>query len=552
MTPVRCAIYTRKSSEEGLEQDFNSLHAQRDACAAYVLSQASEGWTLLPQAYDDGGISGGTLERPGLQQLLADIAAGEIDIVVVYKVDRLTRSLLDFAKLVEAFDNAGTSFVSITQSFNTTTSMGRLTLNMLLSFAQFEREVTAERIRDKLAASKAKGMWMGGVPPLGYKGDGRTLAIVEPHAELIRSIYARYLALGNVRSLAQELTSAGIVVPRRKTGTGRALGGAPFSRGQLYAILRSPIYVGDIPHRDKVFPGNHLPVIAREEWAAVQQLLTSHVKGERKAGRVPTASPLAGKLFDREGEPLIATHTVKKGKRYRYYISKALNLATSETGLRLPAHEVERAAAHALANLLGDPLGLAHKAGLEISPEMLKAVAARAKAAASDLRDTGAGLGELLVRLIIEDTGLRLVIGAAAVAEVLQLAPSDGGPESFRHLVAVRLTRTGRAIRLVQSNGALACASGEADPALLRLITRARTWWDVLCQGEIDPTALAEREGVTVSWVIRTVRLAFLSPRVIEAILAGRLRAGIDAAQLLRAQTISLDWEEQEKHLLVG
>jgi site-specific DNA recombinase len=249
---VRCAIYTRKSSEEGLEQDFNSLHAQREACAAYVASQASEGWQLLPGEYDDGGISGGTLERPALQRLLTDIAAGRIDIVVVYKVDRLTRSLLDFAKLVEKFDKAGTSFVSITQSFNTTTSMGRLTLNMLLSFAQFEREVTAERIRDKLAASKAKGMWMGGMPPLGYKADGRTLAIVEPHAAVVRDIYSRYLELGNVRLVDAQLRAEGVVVPKRKAGTGRAFGGAPFSRGQLYAILKNPIYVGDIPHKVSV------------------------------------------------------------------------------------------------------------------------------------------------------------------------------------------------------------------------------------------------------------------------------------------------------------
>lgn len=207
MKAVRCAIYTRKSSEEGLEQGFNSLHAQREACAAYVLSQASEGWVLLPEVYDDGGLSGGTLERPALQRLLGDVADGKVDIIVVYKVDRLTRSLLDFAKLVEALDKAGTSFVSVTQSFNTTTSMGRLTLNMLLSFAQFEREVTAERIRDKVAASKAKGMWMGGIPPLGYRPDGRTLAIVEEHAALVREIHARYLALGNVRSVAESLAA---------------------------------------------------------------------------------------------------------------------------------------------------------------------------------------------------------------------------------------------------------------------------------------------------------------------------------------------------------
>src|SRR3954469_14256163 len=221
MKKVRCAIYTRKSSEEGLEQDFNSLDAQREACAAYIMSQASEGWKLVRERYDDGGISGGTLARPGLQRLLADIAAGHIDIVVVYKVDRLTRSLLDFAKLVEAFDKAGTSFVSITQSFNTTTSMGRLTLNMLLSFAQFEREVTAERIRDKIAQSKARGMWMGGTPPIGYRPEGRSLAIVEEDAAIVRHIFSRYVELGSVRLLAEELQDAGICSPVRNAATGR-------------------------------------------------------------------------------------------------------------------------------------------------------------------------------------------------------------------------------------------------------------------------------------------------------------------------------------------
>ena len=239
MKAVRCAVYTRKSSEDGLEQDFNSLDAQREACAAYVLSQASEGWVLIGESYDDGGLSGGTLERPALQRLLGDVAAGLVDIIVIYKLDRLTRSLLDFAKLVETLDGTGTSFVSVTQSFNTTTSMGRLTLNMLLSFAQFEREVTGERIRDKIAASKAKGMWMGGIPPLGYRPQGRTLVVDAEQAELVRSIYARYLSCGNVRLLAEGLIAEGIKAPKRRTASGRAFGGAPFSRGQLYAILRN-------------------------------------------------------------------------------------------------------------------------------------------------------------------------------------------------------------------------------------------------------------------------------------------------------------------------
>ena len=282
MTKIRCAIYTRKSSEEGLDQAFNSLDAQREACAAYILSQASEGWVALPAIYDDGGLSGGTLERPALKRLLADIAAGGIDIIVVYKVDRLTRSLFDFAKLVETFDKTGTSFVSVTQSFNTTTSMGRLTLNMLLSFAQFEREVTAERIRDKIAASKAKGMWMGGTPPLGYCPDARSLAIVDDHAELIRHIYHLYLELGCVRRLVDALHARGTHVPHRVRTNGRPFGGGRWSRGQVYSILKNPIYIGQIHHRGQLYPGKHPAIVDRDLWDRVQAHFADKTPGQRR------------------------------------------------------------------------------------------------------------------------------------------------------------------------------------------------------------------------------------------------------------------------------
>ena len=554
MKVVRCAIYTRKSSEEGLEQDFNSLHAQREACAAYVLSQASEGWTLLPDEYDDGGISGGTLERPALQRLLADIAAGKIDIVIVYKVDRLTRSLLDFARLVEAFDKAGTSFVSITQSFNTTTSMGRLTLNMLLSFAQFEREVTAERIRDKLAASKAKGMWMGGMPPLGYKPDGRTLAVVEPHAQIVRDIYARYLELGNVRRLADAFVDEGIRVPLRKAGTGRQFGGSWFSRGQLYAILRNPIYVGDIPHKGKVSQGLHPPLIERQQWEAVQRHLSGHVKGTRQRGRAAAASLLAGKIFDCDGEPLLAAHTTRKGNtRYRYYISKALHYGSTSEGLRMPAREVEQAAANALAELFTDPLELADRLELDFKPDDLAKLTTRTgKLRHEVLSNHAMFFAQMLERVEVHESRLTLIISISAVSAVVGLSQRAEANATFSVSIAVRLTRTGRAIRLVQNNGALAAGDDGAEPALLRLLTRAHAWWKVLSEGKLTPTALAEREGVTTTWIIRVVRLAFLSPRVVEAALGGRLHAGIDGNALLKAGTISLDWEQQEKRLLVG
>ena len=271
-----CAIYTRKSSEEGLDQDFNSLHAQREACEAYVASQKHEGWRVLPATYDDGGFSGGSMERPGLERLLADIQSGAVDVVVVYKVDRLTRSLTDFAKIVEIFDRHGVSFVSVTQSFNTTTSMGRLTLNVLLSFAQFEREVTGERIRDKIAASKKKGLWMGGWVPLGYDADGRTLTINEPEAETVRQLFRLYLDLGTVAAVQEEARLRGLTTKRYVAGNGRQTGGLSFSRGHLYKIVSNPLYVGEIAHRDRRYGGQHPAIVDRATWDAAQAQLKSH------------------------------------------------------------------------------------------------------------------------------------------------------------------------------------------------------------------------------------------------------------------------------------
>jgi site-specific DNA recombinase len=316
---IRCAIYTRKSSEEGLEQDFNSLDAQREACEAYILSQKHEGWAALPQMYDDGGISGGTMERPALQRLLADIKTGKIDNVVVYKVDRLTRSLGDFAKIVEVFDRHRVSFVSITQSFNTTTSMGRLTLNMLLSFAQFEREVTGERIRDKIAASKQKGMWMGGLPPLGYAVADRKLVIREDEAETVRHIYRRYADFGSVRALKQELDAAGILSKRRVDRLGRETGGGPLARGALYLMLQNRIYRGETVHKGASYPGEHEAIVDAELWQTVQALLAEN-RVERRTGRqAAEPSLLAGLLHDDAGERMTPTHANKKGTRYRYF-----------------------------------------------------------------------------------------------------------------------------------------------------------------------------------------------------------------------------------------
>src|SRR3954451_2028885 len=339
----RCAVYTRKSSEEGLEQDFNSLHAQREACEAFIRSQRGEGWRLVETGYDDGGLSGGTLERPALRQLFADIAQHRVDTVVVYKVDRLTRSLMDFAKIVELFDRHAVSFVAVTQQFNTTSSMGRLTLNILLSFAQFEREVIGERVRDKIAASKKKGMWMGGIAPLGYEISDRKLVVCPEEAETVRLIFRRYLELGSVRLLKQELDQTGIRSKERARRDGSRIGGQPSSRGALYALLSNPIYVGEIAHKGARYPGQHAAILDRAIWEEVQERLRDGAP-ERTRSAAPSESPLLGKLFDEAGHRLTPTHAAKGGRRYRYYVSRALVTGIAERApgaWRLPAAQTE-------------------------------------------------------------------------------------------------------------------------------------------------------------------------------------------------------------------
>ena len=341
---VRCAVYTRKSSEEGLDQSFNSLHAQREACEAYVLSQKHEGWEVVRTEYDDGGFSGGNMDRPGLKKLLADIAARRVDTVVVYKVDRLTRSLADFAKIVEQFDGQGVSFVSVTQQFNTTSSMGRLTLNVLLSFAQFEREVTGERIRDKLAASKRKGMWMGGCVPLGYDLRNRTLTINEVEAEQVRTIYRTYLELGCVSRLRDRLEELGIRSKSRVSGTGRVSGNAVFSRGSLYEMLQNPLYLGEIRHKKERYPGQHEAILKKELWDRVQKRLASNRPPDAVHGGTSEASWLTGLLFDADGNRFTPSHTTKRGRHYRYYVALAATQgrkADGRSALRLPAREIE-------------------------------------------------------------------------------------------------------------------------------------------------------------------------------------------------------------------
>jgi site-specific DNA recombinase len=340
---LRCAVYTRKSSEHGLEQDFNSLDAQREAAEAYVKSQAHEGWRLVKTRYDDGGISGGTLDRPALQTLLADIQARRVDIVVVYKVDRLTRSLADFAKLVELFEANGVSFVAVTQQFNTTTSMGRLTLNVLLSFAQFERELAGERIRDKFAASRRKGMWMGGTIPLGYDIKDRKLVINEDEAERVRLIFRQYLALGCVSKLRADLDQRGIRSKQRVLTSGRVLGGCSFGRGALYHLLKNPIYRGEVVHKGITYPGEHKAIVDEELWNVVQARLTTNRITRRKS-RIETGALLTGLVYDDRGNIMSPTYSMRRGNRYRYYISSALlhdRRAEAGSRTRVNAEDIE-------------------------------------------------------------------------------------------------------------------------------------------------------------------------------------------------------------------
>ena len=361
MSRLRCAIYTRKSTDEGLEQEFNSLDAQRDACEAYIQSQKGEGWSSIQTCYDDGAYSGATMERPALQRLLEDIRSGRIDVVLVYKVDRLTRALTDFARMVEIFDANNVSFVSITQQFNTTTSMGRLTLNVLLSFAQFEREVTAERIRDKIAASKKKGMWMGGVVPLGYDAIDRKLVVNETEADTVRTVFNLYLSHGSVRRVKQEADRLGLCTKTRKPNNGRRQGGEPFTSGHLYKLLSNPLYIGEVVHKGNRYAGEHAPLIDCETWDAVTSKLKANAVNRRNGANSKVPSLLAGLLFDDAGRRMKPSHADKAGRRYRYYVSETDDEARQDaaTGWRLPAGAVEDAVITEICAFLDDRVRLA-------------------------------------------------------------------------------------------------------------------------------------------------------------------------------------------------
>ena len=603
-TKLRCAIYTRKSSEEGLEQDFNSLDAQREACEAYILSQRHEGWTALPQMYDDGGISGGTMERPALKRLLVDVSSGKIDVVVVYKVDRLTRSLADFAKMVEIFDQRSVSFVSVTQAFNTTSSMGRLTLNVLLSFAQFEREVTSERIRDKIAASKKKGMWMGGLSPLGYDVQDRKLVVNAVEAKTVQLIFGRYAALKSVRLLQAELGRAGIVSKSRKRDNGSAYGGQPLGRGALYAMLANRLYRGEIVHKGVSHPGQHDPIIDEVLFNNVQQILADNRASRARGTNADAPSLLAGLIFDADGNRMTPTHASKKGVRYRYYVSQTLIAARSAksdvgdepkpvnaalTGQRLPAAGIERLVVDRLRTFFTTPSEVVaaadadddltnhrrasfdavdQQALLDAAGRHASVLASGGEVARRDL------LLAILQRVAIHPDRVDISIDRSALLQILNVrdagvpadptdreaansneaawAPVGSGGEQIRRggiklTVPVAFRRAGHELRLIVPGRTDAAPP---DQSLARILARASRLFDRLnSDPELTAAELARNEALNKSYVSRLVRLAFLAPDIVTAILDGRKPVTLTANKLMADTRLPIDWAEQRRAL---
>ncbi len=548
MTPLRCAIYTRKSSEEGLDQAFNSLDAQREACAAYVQSQRHEGWRLLPTPYDDGGYSGGTLERPALQKLLAEVTAGTVDLIVVYKVDRLTRSLSDFAKIVDQLDARNVSFVSVTQSFNTTTSMGRLTLNVLLSFAQFEREVTGERIRDKIAASKRKGMWMGGLVPLGYDVIDRKLVVNEAEAKIVRHIYAQYLEHGAVSRLREVLAHHGVRSKCRTDRDGRPCGNNKLTSGALFAILTNPIYRGQIAHRGLCHAGQHEAIVPEALWTQAQALRERTRRANSTLPRAQARNPLLGLLTDAMGGVYQAVHTTKGHRRYRYYVTKE-KPTHQHPRQRLPADELENHVVDRIRTFFATPKAVAD-AVVPPDAQTHQRVIAESKSLAT----VDARMWELYrplvkqVELRAEEIAIhldRLRLRQALGIDEAEASDKEPSPTVLVH--PIRLRRTAHELRLIVSSGGAEDEAAKPNPSLIRFLARGRRWYRQLTSGEMPSIkAIATTENVTERYVARVLRGSLLAPELIDRILAGRQPVTLTVRKLLGPPPI--DWAEQSQH----
>jgi site-specific DNA recombinase len=523
--PVRCAIYTRVSTDHGLDQEFNSLDAQYDAASAYIKSQAHAGWTLIRSRYDDGGYSGGSTDRPDLQRLLDDIRSRKIDVIVVYKVDRLTRSLADFAKLVELFDAHGVSFVSVTQQFNTTTSMGRLTLNVLLSFAQFEREVTSERIRDKIAASKRKGLWVGGTLPLGYEMKEGKIAIVEEEAELVRSIFRRYLELGSVNELLRDLRERNIRTKTRLLATGRMRGGIPFGRGALYYLLSNHFYIGEVKYKNEILPGEQPPIMDRALFDGVRQ--KSHAQwSHRTTVRNKSDHLLTGLLVDDAGHRMIPTHATKAGVRYRYYVSTPFlhgeaKTASAGSVSRVPASDIEDTVVKSLKEHLVT----------KQDPSTTSAVRLGDR---DDLAQLAAGIVVHRDRLIIRLKSDHADEASDCPDDQSLTIPWQKPPSKKSRQLLLPHNASRSDVRPEQF---------ERRARLVSAIARGRRWLDDVVSGCVTTVAeLCAREKCSVRQVNMTISLAFLAPNLVKAAMEGRLPRGIGVERLRDPPT---EWSRQ-------
>lgn len=532
----RCAIYTRKSTEEGLEQEFNSLDAQREACRAYVMSQAHEGWQLDDTIYDDGGFSGGNMDRPALSALLAEMKAGRIDVIVVYKVDRLTRNLSDFARIVDVMDEAGASFVSITQSFNTTTSMGRLTLNVLLSFAQFEREVTSERIRDKVAASKKKGIFMGGPVPLGYRLEDRKLYIEPEEAKTVIRIFETYLECGSMAAATKKLAELGVKTKHRTYRDGRVVGGIAMSRGGLQHTLHNKIYRGMIVHKDKAWPGEHEAIVDEDLWKKVQGRLAGNDRGGNEGLRVKAPSLLNGLLKDEHGRKFVPNHATKGTRRYRYYVTGPDELVTPEKPvMRVPAHDLEVAIIDRLRTFLTDQSQL----GTYYDPVFLSQTIKKGEALASALHDNTPQtvqetLGSLISSITVAERGIKIALqpetklGEAVVNVTLDLN-------------AVRIRSGGETKLVISSSGGDAA---HVDEKLALLLAEAYSVRDEIVGGRSIADIALERIQ-TPQWIGKLLRLGWLPPELIEQVLEGRKTANVTRRKVSQTAFRSVDWKAQ-------
>jgi len=510
---VRCAIYARVSTDQGLEQDFNSLDAQYDASQAYIRSQVHAGWALVRTKYEDGGFSGGNTDRPALQRLLVDVRAGEIDVIVVYKVDRLTRSLADFAKLVELFDKHTVSFVSVTQQFNTTTSMGRLTLNVLLSFAQFEREVTSERIRDKIAASKRKGLWVGGMAPLGYDTNERKITVNRIEAETVRTIFRSYLKLGGLNPLMADLRKQGIVTKERLLRSGKTVGGIPFTRGPLAHLLRNRFYIGEVVFKGETLPGEQSAIIDRKLFDAVQTKLDGQLR-TYKQKRTSSGAILAGRLFDDRGQRMTPTHTHKGTTKYRYYVSLPLVQGQAEQ-----AGSISR-----------------------ISAPQIEALVTKL------VRDQRSLSVDLDDKALIQDV-TRVDLRPGRV--VVELAKRKGSKRKQRLEVPWRKTSSTRQREILlpetPSSHPTRPMRSENRALLIASIANGRRWLsELMTKPAINAEAIARREDCSVRKVNMTISLAFLAPDLVKAAIEGRLPYGMGVTRLCE---LPPEWSRQYRVL---